>query len=462
MKNTTTPDYHFSPTFQDWTACDAKISCRLDHMTQSEYTAHMSTRQEEVTLLDSKLGEAEIAYIGAKTDLTVEQIQETLRELRREGSQLPAPTAAEIKSFIEQERFKVENDPTLSKKEKRNILRSLREAEKELEKNQREITGGVFHAWKNGLLAALARVRKPLMVGALAGGLAFGLAACSPAANNDTTAPPAKNPADTVQVEECETDIAVGGDIILGDVKSNSSGEYCSVVINPDSPALVYDNTKVDPALYELGYTDEQLESIQKQAVETAVVNMLDNPSVGQDPAELTEWIKTEGPKYYKQEIVDAYLSENPSDAGYRGSDVTFSSSAITPKLKYDGGPRIVESNINVVSISLRSQRFDEDEVTNDIEVIMDTTTKYRLDEETYPEWTRSYFAPYIANGNVSESAIDSLLSGIDNSKPVYVEGLKNLRIGYSEADVKSGEGKILIRSSLSTIPDFSWASPGN
>lgn len=306
------------------------------------------------------------------------------------------------------------------------------------------------------LYVALRRVsadwKKPLVVGALIGSLSLGLAACAPSTAATSPATEATEDEAPKPGADCADGADVSGDAILNKKEHTDRGEYCSIVVNPDSPALVYDKTKTNPALYELGYTDGQLTQIQVDAVTFAVNALVDHPQVAESSDAVLAWVSEETTQYMEPAIVEDYKA-NPTDAYVQGYDVTFSSEKLLPPLVYDGGARESQVTVSVSEIRPRTPAegvtLDDASLLENPEVVLVLTTSYRVAPETYKDWRKNMLVGF--DRGDSQNVVDEETS--DLSKPLFYDHTKTINISYDQNDVKS-EATDMKANSVKSVVD--------
>lgn len=441
--------YHFSPKLQAWAKCPAQIKCKLgtDHINEQAYQTYRDIAAQEATLLNTKLGHAEIGYIYSKTRLDAAEIRDTLKELRNEGSALDDPEAEEVRTFIEQERFKVTHDPTIAAREKREILKNLRQAEKDLD--QMEVTGGIFHAWKNGMTASLKKIQRPLMAAGLIGVVAFTASGCAGNTMGEEATPPKDQ--GTEQVVEPATNENCGdevhGDVIDGELAKGPYGEYCAVKLPADSPAYKFDKTKVQQAVWDAGYTEAELESAQKDAVDYYVQQIIDNPVAGEltDGPDTIEWMKKELPKHLDEAKASQIIADYATPQSY--AKYMFPTNGVIPPLAHDGSSRIDKTSLSVgVMYMMHVNKTNEDLVI----VPITSTTTYKLkDEASYVTWKVD--SSDLIDRSITEEEAKSSVTITDKNAPLKADVVNETTLGFNKTSIQK-ENSIRGSSYLWTI----------
>lgn len=271
------------------------------------------------------------------------------------------------------------------------------------------------------------------------------LSGCSSPPTEATTAD--ETIEEVVELETC-AGTEVAGDVIAGAPMSNSAGEYCSVIIDPNSPAMTYDPSKTAPELYALGYTDEQLEHLQQHTVTRVVEAQVDNPAAALPREEVTSWVLENAHTYFLDSMVTHLLDEEENDNGLNSSDIILLSSEVLPPLVMDGRPRVAQVTIEIDSIELRTLSKNDKALgmtwTEDVGIVLRTTTSYRVDPDVdaYRQWRISSFEEAARNEGASDSfvaeVVEDEISSVVWTQPVYRDVDELRRIGYRKVDVQS------------------------
>lgn len=283
---------------------------------------------------------AEVRYTWAKTNVDRNNIYDILRELNKEGKKLDAPELAEVKAFLDKEKFKVTLDPDLSERDRKLILKNLTKAEQEIVENP--ISGGNFHAWKNVFNETVERMKRPFIALGIAGAMTLSIAGCAGGLDNQ----PLPEPTETTPiVEVCSTENPgpFGDSVLLREV-TDELGTYCQTTIDPDSAALVYDASVVDMAsLEENGFTEEDVKNLQPNAVKFFAEEALDSSMLDRGNAEnFTAWAEAN-----KDKFAPGWYSFDWSDEPSRNVIYT----GVLTQTVRDGGSRIDDSKIQLVQV---------------------------------------------------------------------------------------------------------------
>lgn len=286
---------------------------------------------------------ASLNYIHAKTGIDKQQIYAIMKELRKEGKGLDAPTPEELEKYFGLEEFKTRWDNTLSEKEKVTILKQILAARLEAERDG--VTGGVFHAWKNALQRTVQRIKKPMLALGLAGTLM--LTACTGGGGVQPTpnGTDSTNPPTTVA---CSTENpGPYGDVIPKEEVTDEYGEYCQTTIDPSSDALVYDSSKVDlESLQQYGFTEDDAKAAQKTAVTFAAEQALDSTRLDNYSTTPTDWIDANSSSLFNPSVyLETVKTGKLSDTGLIVTDYL-----PTPTVR-DSGPRSSQTNLQVNKI---------------------------------------------------------------------------------------------------------------
>ena len=118
-------------------------------------------------LAHSAASRAFVRLVTRKTGANADMVQDTLKELNKEGRNLSAPTATEVKELFDRNRFVAEHDPDLDPKDSKLIVKNLIEAENEAKKQG--VTAGAFHAWKNLMRRVTEKMKRGFKVATVLG-----------------------------------------------------------------------------------------------------------------------------------------------------------------------------------------------------------------------------------------------------------------------------------------------------
>ena len=234
------------------------------------------------------LTKASLLYIEAVTGVDKQQIYAIMKELRKEGRMLDAPTKEELDAYFNLEEFKTKYNNSLTEKEKVTILKNLLDAKAEQE--EQPVTGGTFHALKNSLARTVERFKRPFAALAITGTLLASLSGCvgvgvTPTPDN-TSSPVAS---------ECVVENPTAlGDAIPNKIIKDEYGSYCSLTVNPaDSAKYVkLDSDIVDQSVRDTGITQAQLDQYQGLAYKQVVEQTLDSTRLDNYKVDEATWIK--------------------------------------------------------------------------------------------------------------------------------------------------------------------------
>lgn len=282
---------------------------------------------------------ASIAYVHLKTGIDKEQIYAIMKELRKEGKNLEAPTPEELEKYFSLEEFKTKYDASLSDQEKVAILKQLLSARAEAEREG--VSGGIFHSWKNSLKRAVEKFKKPFIAASITGALLF-TTSCSAGVNPNPTPEETKSPIAAECVVENPEEM---GDAVTKELVTDEFGEYCSITVSPDLKDK-YLKIEDQPGLAEAGYTQADLDAAQDSAYKFFVEQSLDSTLLdtgGQE--EFNAWVKNDSgiSSEWQQAYIDNYASAGNSG----GSIVTNVFSAPLPR---DGAPRGTAISIDPIN----------------------------------------------------------------------------------------------------------------
>jgi hypothetical protein len=330
---------------------------------------------------------AEVKYAWAKTGVDTDTIYGILKELNKEGRKLDAPELAEVNSFLNMEEFKVkaDQDPRLTQKEKKVILKNLNKAREEAAKQG--VTGGAFHAWKNIFSKTVEKMKRPVIALGVVGAMAFSLAGCTGAINKDNNPIPTSSPSASSPVTGplCDPANDIYGDVVPTKIEKDERGEYCHVGIDPKAEALNDDSKITMSTLEENGISKEQALAIQKKAVtfvgsegiDSAILDRNTNGTDGNDDNALA-WVKS------NRDYLDA--SALPE---YEKSGSMFTSNLVVngniPQTIRDGKPRLSASSIAVEETYATPNKVEGQPA--EVVVLMSVKAAYRATDEEAVNW---------------------------------------------------------------------------
>lgn len=264
-------------------------------------------------------------------------VTQTLSELSKEGKKmdLQEPTREEVIGWVEKERFAQQFDPSLDEHERKIQGNQLEKASAYVKEN--DVPANHFYAWKNLLKRVKANTKKRVMaLGLMVGMTPMLLAGCfaEPGAVQPNT--PTEYPDTNPIVSETyygnpETGGLEGTGIII---KTDGRGEYETVKLPDDSPLYQLNKDVVDPAVYQNGFTDEDILILQKSAIDFIVKEAIDS----QDFLDIS---REEG--QYALHVGKYFTTDIPSTGPY----------GVVPETIRDGKPRIASHSAQVEKVWL-------------------------------------------------------------------------------------------------------------
>ncbi len=231
---------------------------------------------------------ASISYVHAKTGIDKEQIYAIMKELRKEGRNLEAPTPEELEKFFQKEEFMTRWDNTLSEKEKVAILRQILAAR--LEADQNGVQGGVFHSWKNALKRTVDKFKRPLIAIGLSSALVFSAAGC--AGNQDTAPEPTKSPTEIAAICEVPADTDLG-DLKPREVVEDEYGSYCAMTIADGAREGYMSYDQVDQSVKDLGFTEQDVIEAQNATYKFVAEQAVDSTRLDNYSTPYGQWIES-------------------------------------------------------------------------------------------------------------------------------------------------------------------------
>lgn len=239
--------------------------------------------------------------IAKTTGAPIQKVKQILAMLRKKGKSETAPTAEEVKEYSTQQQFKIENDPSLSKHDKRILSNRWNKAANE------EISGGTWYAIKNGLFAVVALLKKRVVAGGLVGLMAFtSVAACTGGVKNEVPAPPTTSTSTPVAPAPSEspveqTPFSVEG-ISIGE-RVGSGYEERNELIAGDQSSLL-EGVKVPSEVSEL-FSEEKIQELNQDAATFVIEEIIDSGYLHEsDPSKVAQWYDNIKPK------ADGFLTE--------------------------------------------------------------------------------------------------------------------------------------------------------
>lgn len=277
---------------------------------------------------------ASIAYVHLKTGIDKEQIYAIMKELRKEGKNLEAPTPEELEKYFSLEEFKAKYDQSLTDQEKVAILKQLLSARAEAEREG--VSGGIFHSWKHAFAKTVEKIKRPFTASLLAGTLLF-TASCSAGTVAPTPTDDTKTPIAAECVIDPNEDLI---DVIPSEIVEDEYGPYCKVTISPDAKDGYKTLEWADQgqALKDAGFTEEDATKAQDIAYKFIAEQTLDSSRLDNYNQTIGQWFDANSSAIApdaQQWYVDA-TAENPnSNLGMIVTD------AFPAPLPRDNAPRI-------------------------------------------------------------------------------------------------------------------------
>jgi hypothetical protein len=296
-------------------------------------------------LKHAKLSQFSTRVVKLKTEADDATISSTMRELSREGKNLPDVSPAEALNFIEVKRFATQFDPELDAHERKIQLNQLEKAADEVKDG---VSGGHMHAWKNLLTRVGKKVKKAFIPLALTGAVMFGAAGCAQPSDHHTVAPTGTSTSQPVT-----SGTAYGDSIVIGKV-TDALGTYENTGINPKDAIM----TKVDPSIVAPsvaanGFTPADTLSAQQYVATFIASQGLDSNAV--DLPESTGWNvweKNEASKYIYAPLKSELLTPTATDKSDRSIIINNNQNGVYPPLVRDGKPRLSNTTIGANAIS--------------------------------------------------------------------------------------------------------------
>lgn len=322
--------------------------------------------------LHSNGTKAALTYINLKTGIDKAEIYAIMKELRKEGRMLDAPTPEEVEKYFDLEEFKTKFDNTLTEKEKVAILKQLLSARAEAK--EQGVSGGVFHSWKNALGRVVDKIRKPFVAIAMASTLLV-TASCSAGVTPGPTQPEeTKAPTAAECVIENPDEL---GDVVAADIVKDKNGEYCHVTVAPnakDGYMTIADSENAE-ILQKAGFTEEDAVKAQDTAYKIIVEETLDGSRLDTYDKSVSEWYNTTGKNLVADEAQHFYEGALKDD-GSNNLGLIVTDSFVAPLVR-DGGTRVSAVDLKTTGIDLI-----EFEGTNYIRVNVGYSAVYRSSDE--------------------------------------------------------------------------------
>lgn len=370
---------------------------------------------------------ASISYVHAKTGIDKEQIYAIMKELRKEGKSLEAPTPEELDKFFQKEEFMTRWDNTLSEKEKVAILRQILAAR--LEADQNGVQGGVFHSWKNALKRTVDKFKRPFIATAVAGSLLF-TAACS--AGNGTPSPGPDETSTPVATECVINNTEDLGVAAPGEIRTDKYGSYCTVVLGKGYEAgfKTIDWANDAENIKAAGFTAEDVTKLQDVSYHLVVAQTLDSTRLDNYSQPMSEWfnenkdiVNPDGQKFYN----DLLQSTPNSNLGLIITD------QFTAPLPRDNAPRV--SNVVISTYGLQNVKDGNKDYLN---VGVEFSANYKTSDENVIALIQKYNPSKTVDQIKAENPT---LSDSDPNSIIHVVARQNF--AYEKNDV----GKVTVQT---------------
>lgn len=319
-------------------------------------------------------------YVSSKLKVAEPVVRESIKELNKEGRNLPTPSQEEVKGFIALEEFKTKLDPELSEHDKKIILKNYDKARTQAE--TQGVTGGAFHAWKNAFARVYGKIRRSLAV-AGATGLVVSVAACgglqaspTPSGSDSEPAnpgtPTTSQPAEPGTLSDLYPDDA---SIPAGEV-TDEYGTYVHVTVDPNGTFAQYDPSIVQGDLAAQGFSEEQAREAHDLAARFFVEQTIDSPAYDNSNVTAEQWYEanngvTISSQWYPAEafqgddfsqLVINQGAPNPTEGrtGGQRSHVSGQVQSILPIEASDGTPVLMVSVAGVARTPLSDTKIQE------------------------------------------------------------------------------------------------------
>lgn len=354
-----------------------------------------------------------------KTNADDATIKQTMKELSKEGKDLPDVSPAEATAWVDTKRFATELDPDLDSHERTIQLAQLERAREEAKNG---VKGSRFHVWKNLMKRVASKMKKPLIAVGLIGSIAFGAAGCAqpaPSNPNGSGAPTSSPSSSSQPVDPART----YGDVIALKEVTDDKGTYQQTTVSDSDDSMQYDASKVDQTAYDAGFSDTDLESAQKWTAKFVAEQQADSGAVDSD-AGWEAWKENEGRQYIAAGTYDSIMT--PAPGGDRSAVIYNNPSSSVPPLIRDGAPRIRDEKITVTGLSGGNDPSEG----NYVWVSGTTETNYRATDEAALAFVKKQ------NPDASEQLLKETVPGLFDGK----ENAYKVNITWGYALVKSGD----------------------
>lgn len=323
-------------------------------------------------LKHAKLSNFSERVVKVKTGADDAIINATMRELNKEGKNLPEVSAEDAKNFIEVKRFATEFDPELDAHERKIQLNQLEKAKVEVENG---VAGGHMHAWKNLLARVgdkLKQLKKPLLGLSMAGVLAVSISGCAgvtPDKGENGHPTPSHTSSQTVDTTEY-------GDVIAYKKVTDSKGTYEQTTIAPDAEILKYNAAIVDGSAGAAGFDEARITSAQAYVAKFVSEQTLDSIALDNDAQGWSKWKKDVSTEYVEPSQTTAILDE--PDTKYDRSIVILNDPDNSfPDTIRDGKPRLTSSKSTLTKITGSTDNV----VGNYLYLEGNSTVEYRVND---------------------------------------------------------------------------------
>jgi hypothetical protein len=350
-----------------------------------------------------------------ETGAGVDFIKQTLSELNKEGKKLPAPQIAEVRNWLDQQKFVTEYNPTLTPHDRKIQLNQINRSYDEIDKG---VTGGNFHAWKNVMDTVKGKVARRVATASVVAGMTLSLAGCFAGGVNSPTTTPSDPSSETPTPTASSQAYGVAEG--TGQKTTDKLGEYEHVTVPEDSPAYTYDPSVKDPSVEKFGFTDEDAASAQKFAVKVAVEQMFDSSALDTGVEGYNEWHANEAPKYFNQEMIAGSDANSATDIVLNNRNPQS-----VPEMIRDGKPRV--SN---VTVSVNKIYADSYQGNNFIAVGLDYSVDYRVSDS-------SIIALSSTNSGMNETQLKDVLKDevFDGQGENKFNSYGNSTVGLNKVD---------------------------
>ena len=237
---------------------------------------------------------------------------------------------------------------------------------------------------------------------------------------------------ETTNTENTETvteETKVYGSVIEGETVTDENGTYIRTTINPKDPIYTTLISNVDPALYENGYTEEELLSAQQFVAKFQAEEYSD--SIALTGSGWDKWKQEIAPQYIGGPFYDDILTDT-GEGSLRPSLIFNNPNGKGYSVISDGKQRITN---NAITISEIKNYYYEGK--NYVEVIGKSKTTYRIPESESLEALKE------ANPNLTEEQIRSGTPSLGDSTTQEANLINNASFSYTLE--KSGKSWLIV-----------------